>query len=41
VKALIWFDTNRSSSGIDWRIDSSQSSLGAFATLANDPYFGG
>lgn len=41
VKALVWFDTNTSSTGIDWRVDSSAASLAAFQRLANDPYFSG
>jgi hypothetical protein len=37
--ALVWFDTNTSSTGIDWRIDSSASSLSAFKKLALSSYF--
>jgi hypothetical protein len=37
--ALIWFDTNTSSTGIDWRIDSSTSSMNAFKTLAHSKFF--
>jgi hypothetical protein len=40
IRAFVWFDTNRSSSGIDWRIDSSPASLDAFRRLARDPAFG-
>ncbi len=41
LKALCWFDTNESSTGIDWRIDSSTTSFDAFKTVASDPYFSG
>ncbi len=34
IKAVVWFDTNRSSTGIDWRIDSSSSSKSAFIAFA-------
>jgi hypothetical protein len=37
--ALVWFDTNTSTSGIDWRIDSSASSLAAYKKLALSSYF--
>jgi beta-mannanase len=37
--ALVWFDTDLSSSGIDWRVDSSTSSFNAFRTLAKSSYF--
>jgi hypothetical protein len=40
VHAFVWFDTNRSSTGIDWRVDSSPASLDAFRRLARDPFFG-
>ena len=39
IKALCWFDTNESSTGIDWRVDSSASSYAAFLALASEPYF--
>jgi hypothetical protein len=41
VKALVWFDTNDPSIGIDWRIDTSPGALAAFKSLANDPHFSG
>ena len=41
VRAFVYFDTNQSSSGLDWRVSSSSSSFSAFKTLANDPYFSG
>ncbi|HEX7522346.1 MAG TPA: glycosyl hydrolase [Acidimicrobiia bacterium] len=37
IAAFLWFDSQ--SSGHDWRIDSSATSLSAFKTLALDPYF--
>lgn len=37
--ALVWFDTNLSSSKIDWRIDSSASAFTAFRSLAQSSYF--
>lgn len=40
VRAFVYFDTDQSSSGLDWRIDTSPSSLSAFKALATDPYFG-
>jgi hypothetical protein len=36
LKALVWFDVNKEN---DWRYDSSSNSLGAFITMAKDPYF--
>ena len=39
VKAVVWFDTDQSSTGIDWRIGSSGRSLAAFRRLARQPYF--
>ena len=41
IGAVVWFDTNRSSTGIDWRIDSSPSALAAFTAMAKDPAFQG
>jgi len=41
VMALVYFDTNQSSSGIDWRADSTTASLNAYITVARDPYFSG
>lgn len=41
VAAFVWFDTNQSSSGLDWRVDSSSTSLSAYRTVANDTYFSG
>ncbi len=41
VRAFVYFDTDQSSSGIDWRIQTSPESLSSFKTLAADPYFGG
>jgi hypothetical protein len=37
--ALVWFDTNTSSTGIDWRVDSSPSALSHFRSLASTSYF--
>ncbi len=37
--ALVWFDTNTSSTSIDWRVDSSASSLSHFRSLALNSYF--
>lgn len=37
VAAFVWFDTRKQ--GLDWRIDSSPSSLAAFQALGLDPYF--
>ncbi|HZD66937.1 MAG TPA: glycosyl hydrolase, partial [Acidimicrobiales bacterium] len=39
VKAVVWYDTNRSRSEADWRVDSSASSLRAYHRLVADPYF--
>lgn len=39
VRAMLWFDTNLSSTQIDWRIDSSSAALSAYRNLARDPYF--
>ena len=39
VQALVWFDTNESSTHLDWRIDSSAASLTAFKSLATDGWF--
>ncbi len=39
IGALIWFDTDTSSTGINWRFDSSSSSLAAFRSLAGSSYF--
>lgn len=39
VMAFVYFDTNQSSSGLDWRVDSSAASLGAYIAVARDPYF--
>jgi hypothetical protein len=41
IRALIYFDTNDSSSGIDWRIDSTPAALSAFRSLAGERWFGG
>lgn len=40
VRAFVYFDTNRSSSRLNWRIDSSARSLAAFKALATNIYFG-
>lgn len=39
VEALLWFESNQE--GAQWRVDTSQASLDAYAELANNPYFGG
>ena len=39
VQALVWFDTSLSSTGLDWRIDSSPAALTAFKTLGTDTRF--
>ncbi|WP_374967944.1 glycoside hydrolase family 26 protein [Terrabacter sp. BE26] len=41
IKAFVYFDTNRSSSKLDWRADSSPSALNAYISMARDPYFSG
>jgi hypothetical protein len=41
IAALVWFDTDRSSSRLDWRASSSPSALSAYMTMARDPYFSG
>ena len=41
ISALVYFDTNQSSSGLDWRTDSSTAALNAYITVARDPYFSG
>lgn len=41
VKAFVYFDTNQSSTRLDWRADSSARALGAYISLARDPYFSG
>jgi Glycosyl hydrolase family 26 len=41
IAAVVWFDTSQSSSGLDWRVDSSASALRAYITMARDPYFSG
>lgn len=41
IMAFVYFDTNRSSSGLDWRADSSVTSLSGYITMARDPYFAG
>jgi Glycosyl hydrolase family 26 len=41
ISALVWFDTDQSSTKIDWRVGSSTASQAAFTGLAQDPYFGG
>jgi mannan endo-1,4-beta-mannosidase len=41
IAALVWFDTDRSSSRLDWRASSSPSALSAYMTVARDPYFSG
>jgi Glycosyl hydrolase family 26 len=41
IMAFVYFDTNQSSSGLDWRADSSSTSLSAYITMARDPYFSG
>jgi beta-mannanase len=41
IAAVVWFDTNQSSTGLDWRADSSLAALGAYETMARDPYFSG
>lgn len=39
IRALVWFDTNLSSSRVDWRADSSAGSWSAFTKMAHNPYF--
>ena len=40
LKALVYTDLDLSSNGgPNWRLDTSQSSLEGFTTLARDPYF--
>jgi hypothetical protein len=39
VQALVWFDTNLSSTRLDWRIDSSSAALAAFKSLGKDSWF--
>ena len=39
VQALVWFDTNLSSTRLDWRIDSSSAALAAFKSLGTDTWF--
>ncbi len=39
VAALIWFDTDSSSTAINWRVDSSSSALSAYRSLARSSYF--
>ena len=41
IKAFVYFDTNQSSSKLDWRADSSASTLSAYISMARDPYFSG
>lgn len=41
VRAFVYFDTNQSSSRLDWRTDSSASALSAYISMARDPYFSG
>jgi len=41
IMAFVYFDTNQSSSGLDWRADSSSTALSAYITMARDPYFSG
>jgi hypothetical protein len=41
IAAVVWFDTNQSASGLDWRADSSASALNAYITMARDAYFSG
>ena len=41
VRAVVWFDTNQSASGTDWRLDSSATAFNAFLEMASDPAFGG
>ena len=39
IGALVWFDTDTSSTAINWRIDSSPAALTAFRSLAANGYF--
>lgn len=41
VRAVVWFDKNETSLGIDWRINSSAASLKAFRELAGSAAFSG
>lgn len=40
-KALTYYNTNQSSSGNNYRFDTSAASQAAFLEICNDPYFGG
>lgn len=39
IAAFVYFDTNLSTSGLDWRADSSTASLNAYIRVARDPRF--
>ncbi len=39
IKAVVWFDTNRSSTKLDWRMDSSPAAWTAFTEVVAQPYW--
>jgi Glycosyl hydrolase family 26 len=41
VRAVMWFNKNETQLGIDWRVDSSSSSLAAFRSVATSDLFSG
>ena len=41
VRAIVWFNKNETSLGIDWRVNSSSASLKAFREVAGSPDFSG